>query len=400
MLDRLPLAGKYLHSTVAKDVVKEKFVGECHLLCKLHHTNVVQFRGLYWERNDDFPIIVMERLPFTLKSFFEKCECVVSTNIKVSILLDIAHGLQYLHSKDIAHRDLSANNILLTDNLTAKIADFGVARILKISPQELEARKLRNDVTPMPGNPEYMPPEADLGVKEAYTLLIDCYSFGVLILYCFKQANPERLKSVRFFMPGQVDPMYRVVTDPLEDYRSDFNLILCEGHKLRGLALQCLDGQADKRPTANDLVKMLTVIYKKDPSPFKNPMSLLQTISNHQPLTAEEEGEWRHRATKLQQELNEEKEKSIQLAKEPDDLQEREREKQELDKLRDKLQDEEKKRKQMEENEEEKVMQLRKELEEEKKKSRQLQEEVKAAQDAVLPVIPSTLNTLAEVRYA
>ena len=53
----------------------------------------------------------------------------------------------------------------------------------------------------------------------------------------------------------------------------------------------------------------------------------------------------------------------------------------------------------MEENEE-KVMQLRKELEEEKKKSRQLQEEVRAVQDAVLPVIPSTLNTLAEVRYA
>ena len=103
-------------------------------------------------------------------------------------------------------------------------------------------------------------------------------------------------------------------------------------------------------------------------------MSLLQTISYHQPLSAEEEGEWQHRATKLKQEL--------------DDLYECKREKeQELDKLREKLQDE-KKWEQMEENEE-KVMQLRKELEEEKKKSRQLQEEVRAAQDAVLPVIPS-----------
>ena len=87
------------------------------------------------------------------------------------------------------------------------------------------------------------------------------------------------------------------------------------------------------------------------------------------------------------------------MTKELDDLHERKKEKeQELDKLRETLQDE-KKREQMEENEE-KVMQLRKELEEEKKKSRQLQEEVRAVQDAVLPVIPSTLNTLAEVRYA
>ena len=49
---------------------------------------------------------------------------------------------------------------------------------------------------------------------------------------------------------------------------------------------------------------------------------------------------------------------------------------------------------------EEKVMQLGKELEEEKEKSRQLQEEVRAAQDAVLPVIPSAMDPLAEVRYA
>ena len=208
MLDGLPLAGKYLHSAVAQDVVKEKFVKECHLLCELRHTNVVRFAGLYWEKNDNFPIIVMERLPFTLRHFFEKCECVVPININVSILLGIAHGLQYLHSKDIAHRDLSANNILLTDNLTAKIADFGVARILKISPQELEARKLRNDATPMPGALDYMPPEADLGLNEGYTLLIDCYSFGVLILYCCKQAHPERLKTVRIVIPDSQVRIY------------------------------------------------------------------------------------------------------------------------------------------------------------------------------------------------
>ena len=408
--DGIPLAGKYLHPTIAQDVARSKFVRECHLLCELRHENIVRFVGLYWEMND-FPIIVMERLPFTLKTIFEKCAFVVPTNIKVSILLDIACGLRYLHNKNIAHRDLSSNNILLTDNLTAKIADFGVARTLTIDPS---TGRLRTQTT-MPGTPNYMPLEADKEFKEAYTLLIDCFSFGVLILFCFKQSEPERRVQVQLDEPGH----YRVLTDPLEAFEGDFKLILSEGHKLRELALQCLDNRQDKRPTADDLVRKLTVMHEEDPSPFKDPVRLLQIIGNNQPVTTEEE---RHKADILQTDLKEEKDKSFQrlndLAQQKD---------QELAQLRKQLLEEEKRRKQMENNEEEKVKQLREELEEEKKRNQQLQdgvqmenneklkqlreeleeekkkngqlqENVRATQDAVLPVVPSTLNPLHKVR--
>ena len=359
--DGIPLAGKYLHPTIAQDVARSKFVRECHLLCELRHANIVRFVGLYWEMND-FPIIVMERLSYTLKTIFEECAFVVPTNIKVSILLDIACGLRYLHSKNIAHRDLSSNNILLTDNLTAKIADFGVARTLNIDPT---TGRLRTQTT-MPGTPNYMPLEADKEFKEAYTLLIDCFSFGVLILFCFKQSEPDRRVQAKLDKPGH----YRVLTDPLEAFEAEFKLILSEGHKLRELALQCLDNQQVNRPTADDLVRKLTVMHEEDPSPFKDPVRLLQTIGNNQPVTTEEEGEWRRRADMLQKELNEEKERSFQR------LNDHEQQKdQELAQLREQLL-EEKKRKQMENNEEEKVKQLREELEKQKKRIQQLQDGV------------------------
>ena len=54
--------------------------------------------------------------------------------MKLFILQDIARALVYLHSREppILHRDLSANNVLLTSNMKAKLADLGVAKIVNI----------------------------------------------------------------------------------------------------------------------------------------------------------------------------------------------------------------------------------------------------------------------------
>ena len=50
----------------------------------------------------------------------------VPLHFKLSILVDVAQGLEFLHGQDIIHRDLSSNNVLLTKHLVAKIADLGV----------------------------------------------------------------------------------------------------------------------------------------------------------------------------------------------------------------------------------------------------------------------------------
>ena len=69
----------------------------------------------------------------------------------------MALGLHYLHTRSpaVIHRDLSANNVLLSPDMTAKISDLGMAKILNLSIQ-----KLVETMTKAPGTLAYMPPEA------------------------------------------------------------------------------------------------------------------------------------------------------------------------------------------------------------------------------------------------
>ena len=91
----------------------------------------VQFLGVHFQQEVPAPILVMEFLPTNLTSCIEQYG-ILSKEISYSILHDVALGLCYLHSQTppIIHRDLSCNNIPLTPNMTVKISDLGVARIL------------------------------------------------------------------------------------------------------------------------------------------------------------------------------------------------------------------------------------------------------------------------------
>ena len=77
----------------------------------------------------------MEFLPTTLAQCIERYDR-LSTDICYAILRDVALGLRFLHEQRprVVHRDLSANNVLLTGDMAAKISDLGVAKILQINP--------------------------------------------------------------------------------------------------------------------------------------------------------------------------------------------------------------------------------------------------------------------------
>ena len=97
----------------------------------------------------------MEKLLLSLDELLEK-EKNIPFDIKISILIGVSCGLVFLHCQDppIAHRDLTARNILLDSSLTSKIADLGVAQMVNIQPGKLAAT-----MTQAPGNILYMPPE-------------------------------------------------------------------------------------------------------------------------------------------------------------------------------------------------------------------------------------------------
>ncbi|MEC7867313.1 MAG: serine/threonine-protein kinase [Candidatus Poribacteria bacterium] len=87
----------------------------------------------------------------------------------VTVALDICRGLMFAHKHSIIHRDIKPQNIMITSDQTAKITDFGVARILE------EASQYAGTVT---GTRKYMAPEQYEG---NYDTRVDLYSTGVII---------------------------------------------------------------------------------------------------------------------------------------------------------------------------------------------------------------------------
>jgi len=99
---------------------------------------------VHFKEKSDVPILVMERMWKSLFSLLEERPKQLPLVAKTHILYDVACGLQYLHSQDkpVVHRDLTASNILLNENLEAKIADLGQAKVLEKLGQKLSTAQV------------------------------------------------------------------------------------------------------------------------------------------------------------------------------------------------------------------------------------------------------------------
>lgn len=156
-------------------------------MAEMRHPHVVQFLGLCYLEGSTLPVIVMERLDRSLDDLLEDAPG-LPLALKRSLLVDIARGLLYLHTRHppVVHRDLTSRNILLTSSLVAKISDLGNARIVNLRPGQL-ARTL----TRIPGTVTYMPPEA-FSEGSQYGPQLDIFSFGHLMLFTLTQVRKGR----------------------------------------------------------------------------------------------------------------------------------------------------------------------------------------------------------------
>ena len=252
--------------------VLAKFEKECHLLSNLRHPYIVQFLGVYIDKVTSTPIIVMEYLPFSLSSCVEG-KPNIPRYLQVSILANVALALAYLHghSPPIIHRDLTANNVLLTSNMVAKIADLGVARILDLTP------KRAVQLTQAPGTAAYMPPEA-FSITPSYNRSIDVFSFGVLMVHLVSQQWPIPSEAVRVESDGKLTPVSEV-----ERRRAQLDLV-GEDHCLYRLIVQCLQNDPNQRPDITNVVLTLNCLQSKFPLPSTSYLDLLQ-VRNTGPYT-------------------------------------------------------------------------------------------------------------------
>ena len=181
----LKCVGKRIHHGLIEDATTEEkvrmlsdFLRECKLMSQLHHPCIVQFLGLHLK--EEYPVLVIEYLHSTLSACLDNYG-ILPEEFTYGILKDVALGLCYLHGRcplPIIHRDLSANNILLTSSMNAKISDLGVARFL---PNRHRPKDPTQSM--VPGTPCYMPPETLIETRQQHSPKLDSFSYGVLVTH-------------------------------------------------------------------------------------------------------------------------------------------------------------------------------------------------------------------------
>ena len=256
-------AAKEIHSILVEEVgedqrqaIKKRFLRECHQCSVLTHPKIVQFVGIcYLDKKSYLPVIVMELMNQSLTSFL-RGKPNVELKVKHSILLDISQGLAYLHSHDppIIHRDLSPNNVMLTNKLVAKIGDLGVAKAIQIDKSASRCSTL----TTAPGTADFMPPES-LTDKPVYDTSLDVFSFGGVMLFVINEEWPTPSAVAEF------DPRRRCMRGFTEVQRRQRYLDKMVGvaGELVSPARRCLDNDPAIRPNITILYDFIKVYHSR-----------------------------------------------------------------------------------------------------------------------------------------
>ncbi|XP_073310176.1 calmodulin-binding receptor-like cytoplasmic kinase 2 isoform X2 [Primulina huaijiensis] len=202
--------------------------------------------------------------------------------VRLEIATDVAHAVTYLHmytDHPIIHRDIKSSNILLTENLRAKVTDFGFARLC--ADGESGATHISTQVKGTAGylDPEYL-------ITNQLTEKSDVYSFGVLLVELVtgrrpiepKREQKERITAkwaMRKFSCGEailtLDP--RLVRSPANSFALE---------KILELAFNCLAPHRHNRPSMRKCAEILWEVRKDyrefsvfdaPPLPSKSPVS-------------------------------------------------------------------------------------------------------------------------------
>ena len=249
--NELPCAAKEIRDDLnllndknAKRARKGFFVESLQLAGLLRHPNIVQYIGL-WKKPSGDDIIIMELLPRnSLTEYLEGTVeriCTIPLRVKRKILVDVCRAMIYLHNLRpcVLHRDLTSNNILLTNDFRAKVADFGQARFYADADQEKLSRQ--------PGTKMYMPPEA-LRPEPKYGKPLDRFSFGCVTLQILTHTWPAP-KVVANKRPHPWEDRKYLLSNPSPEQRDEF---------IQPIIIPCLDIKPEKRRTFEAIYHTLT----------------------------------------------------------------------------------------------------------------------------------------------
>jgi serine/threonine protein kinase len=189
------------------DLIK-KFEQESQVIARLHHPNIVQVFGAGFERGYHFYVMELIDGKEISQKAIQRCYPAESLSRAVAMLgLQAAQALAYAHACKVLHRDVKPSNILLDQDGSLHVSDFGLATILDENDQALLASRLNFGSLP------YMAPECLSGKPPSYAS--DQYSLG-LTLYdlmvghtSFGSGNPasisDQIRNQQFAAIEKID---------------------------------------------------------------------------------------------------------------------------------------------------------------------------------------------------
>ena len=228
--DQLPCAAKILHNHPDRDTIISNFEQERALLSSIRHPYIVQFLDITLDPETKHPVLLMELLDESLTALLERSQPQPPAyHIQVDISHDMALAISYLHSKNIIHRDLSSNNVLILAGRRAKVADFCMFGIDVTN----NHAPIMTSIDHQPSSPDYMPPEA-LRRPPNHTKKLDCYSEGVIMMQICTLRSPERAE------------------------RLNHMELISSTHPFLSIINKCLNIEEEDRPSAADICDSLS----------------------------------------------------------------------------------------------------------------------------------------------
>ncbi|TVU31333.1 hypothetical protein EJB05_23015, partial [Eragrostis curvula] len=227
---------------------KEEFAKEVITHSQINHKNVVRLLGCCIEGNAQ--MMVFEHVPKgNLSDHLHRPDTIISLETRLSIAIECAEALWCMHSmyRPVLHGDIKPSNILLDDNLHAKVSDFGLARLLSAGGN---SDRTINVI----GSIGYMDPTF---IKEGcLSPKIDVYSFGVVLIELVTKTKPtDNRKNVvqRFARFSAKEKIVRELFDP--DIANAGSMKVLEG--IGRIAKECLKEKIDVRPEMKDVAGRL-----------------------------------------------------------------------------------------------------------------------------------------------
>jgi serine/threonine protein kinase len=233
---------------------KKEFLAEVETIGSIEHINLVRLVGFCAEKSHR--LLVYEYVPrgsLDRWIYYRHNNAPLDWGTRCRIILDIAKGLCYLHEecrRKIAHLDIKPQNILLNENFNAKLADFGLSKLID--------RDQSKVMTVMRGTPGYLAPE---WLTSQITEKVDIYSFGVVVMevVCGRKnidhSQPE--ESIQLINLLREKAQNNQLIDMIDKQSDDMVVHQEEVIQMMKLAMWCLQNDSSRRPLMSTVVKVL-----------------------------------------------------------------------------------------------------------------------------------------------